>query len=319
MVVLSQPNPGNLITQQHFDLKTINSNNYFIGVSSIPNNSWHRQNPLPQGNNPQSVTCVEANTCYAVGNFGTILKTQNGGSDWEVQTSGTSLKLNSIYCSAILVCYAVSEIDRNTGNPAILTTDDGGSQWSSLPLLVNYNLDSISCIDTLNCYTVSKNGNSLATFDGWHSWSQLNLANRSSIACPQAGVCFAVGANGYISYTTDRGVTWNSLTISNVQSFSSISCTDSNHCMVVADNYYGYGSIYGTSDGGINWVYYTPTVISPLFAVNCKSPTFCVASGYRGAVLVTQDGGANWTILNFNNLTPAFNSVNCPDAIPNYV
>ena len=40
---------------------------------------WFWQNPFPQGNLLSSVFFTDANTGYAVGNVGTILKTLNGG------------------------------------------------------------------------------------------------------------------------------------------------------------------------------------------------------------------------------------------------
>jgi len=40
---------------------------------------WTWQNPLPQGNQLYSVNFPDADTGYAVGNLGTIIKTTNGG------------------------------------------------------------------------------------------------------------------------------------------------------------------------------------------------------------------------------------------------
>jgi len=42
--------------------------------ASFAQSGWYWQNPLPQGN-----PLVDANTGTAVGNFGTILRTNNGG------------------------------------------------------------------------------------------------------------------------------------------------------------------------------------------------------------------------------------------------
>ena len=43
---------------------------------------WFWQNPLPQGNPLTSIKFTDANTGYAVGYYGTIIKTTNGGSNW---------------------------------------------------------------------------------------------------------------------------------------------------------------------------------------------------------------------------------------------
>ncbi len=49
---------------------------------------WTWQNPLPQGNTLKSVYFTNANTGYAVGNYGTIIKTIDGGEQWTILKSG---------------------------------------------------------------------------------------------------------------------------------------------------------------------------------------------------------------------------------------
>jgi len=58
-------------------------------ISAIAFAQWKWQNPLPQGNYLSCVKFVDANTGYAVGSGGTILKTTNGRVKWISQTSGT--------------------------------------------------------------------------------------------------------------------------------------------------------------------------------------------------------------------------------------
>ena len=72
-----------------------------IGLSQ---SGWFWQNPLPQGNNLFAVFFTDANTGTAVGDYGTILRTTNGGVNWVSQSSGTTEYLN-----------AVSLTDDNTG------------------------------------------------------------------------------------------------------------------------------------------------------------------------------------------------------------
>ncbi|MBU1423158.1 MAG: hypothetical protein KKG06_08270, partial [Bacteroidetes bacterium] len=68
---------------------------------------------------------TDANTGTAVGHYGTILRTTNGGALWTTQTSGTTAWLLS-----------VSFTDANTGTAVgsggtILRTTDGGALWTS--------------------------------------------------------------------------------------------------------------------------------------------------------------------------------------------
>ena len=95
-----------------------------LSFNTFSQTGWVWQNPLPQGNTLQSVCYINAPTGIAVGGSGTILRTTNSGSSWEVTTSGTTSDL-----------YSVFFIDANTGAAAgvdgtILRTTNGGVNWS---------------------------------------------------------------------------------------------------------------------------------------------------------------------------------------------
>ena len=51
---------------------------------------WYFQNPSPTLNNLNSIKFVNSEVGWAVGEFGTILKTANGGTTWTLQSSGTT-------------------------------------------------------------------------------------------------------------------------------------------------------------------------------------------------------------------------------------
>ena len=54
---------------------------------------WRWQNPLPQGNNLRAASLVNANTGTLVGDYGTIVRTTDGGNNWTIQSSGTTQTL----------------------------------------------------------------------------------------------------------------------------------------------------------------------------------------------------------------------------------
>ena len=85
---------------------------------------WYWQNPLPQGNTLNGVKFISSTVGWAVGEFGTILYTTDGGTTWTTQTSGTTDDLMD-----------VSFIDANNGwivgwYGTILNTTDGGTTWN---------------------------------------------------------------------------------------------------------------------------------------------------------------------------------------------
>jgi hypothetical protein len=54
----------------------------FIAFSQ---SGWIWQNPRPTGNDLNAVKMIDTNTIVAVGAYGTILRTTNGGGTWTVQ------------------------------------------------------------------------------------------------------------------------------------------------------------------------------------------------------------------------------------------
>ena len=65
----------------------------FLQLTTLAQEDWFWQNPLPQGNRLWSVDFVNELTGWTVGNVGTILKTTNGGTTWTLQTSGITEQL----------------------------------------------------------------------------------------------------------------------------------------------------------------------------------------------------------------------------------
>jgi photosystem II stability/assembly factor-like uncharacterized protein len=74
-----------------------------IGAGSS-GEQWVWQNPLPQGNTLQDFSFADPSKGFAVGARGTILRTTDGGNNWDIPESGTDDDL-----------YGVSFTDPNTG------------------------------------------------------------------------------------------------------------------------------------------------------------------------------------------------------------
>jgi photosystem II stability/assembly factor-like uncharacterized protein len=74
-----------------------------------------------------SICFPASNTGYAVGEFGTILSTNNGGTDWNVLSSGTNYILNSVFFTGANTGYAVG------WGGTILKTSDGGTDFIKEP------------------------------------------------------------------------------------------------------------------------------------------------------------------------------------------
>jgi photosystem II stability/assembly factor-like uncharacterized protein len=87
--------------------KTIDSGNTWVLLNSIVGSIT-------------SIYCIDTNVCYAVGPAGTIVKTTDGGSNWQQQISGTQFSLRKIFCTDQNTCYAVGD------SGIVLKTSNGG-------------------------------------------------------------------------------------------------------------------------------------------------------------------------------------------------
>src|SRR5215218_9869949 len=61
----------------------------------VGSSGWQWGNPLPQGNNVRAMSFA-GTTGYAAGDFGTLLRTTDGGSTWSGLLSGTFTDLNEV-------------------------------------------------------------------------------------------------------------------------------------------------------------------------------------------------------------------------------
>src|SRR5262245_14262982 len=60
---------------------------------------WSWQNPLPQGNELFEAFTPSQDVFFAVGDQGTVVKTESAGAEWEVQygAGGTYVSLQSVF------------------------------------------------------------------------------------------------------------------------------------------------------------------------------------------------------------------------------
>ena len=137
------------------------SNTIATGSSS---RQWVWQNPLPQGNTLQDFSFVDTNNGFAVGARGTILKTTDGGNNWQLITGETEDDL-----------YGVSFINPNIGTVvgnfgAILRTTDAGSHWTIQRDGMSDVLFGVSFTDANTGTAVGSDGLILRTTNGGTNW-----------------------------------------------------------------------------------------------------------------------------------------------------
>jgi photosystem II stability/assembly factor-like uncharacterized protein len=192
----------------------------------------------------------------AVGDYGTILGTTDGGTSWRNQRSGTTNPL-----------YSVSFTDANTGTVVghhgiILRTTDGSAVWTSQTSGTTNDLYAVSFTDGNAGTAVGDNGTILRTTDGGATWT----GQVSGTDAGLSSVSFTDSANGI---AVGHGAIY-----------------DSYGTKILSL----YGVILGTTDGGLQWTREECSITNHLFGVSATDKNTVTAVGDHGMILRVSAG-----------------------------
>jgi photosystem II stability/assembly factor-like uncharacterized protein len=139
-----------------------------------------------------------------VGFSGIILRTTNGGVNWNLQTSGSTNHL-----------MAVSFTDANNGTAVgfsgtILRTTNGGANWNAQTSGVTAALNGVSFTDANNGTVACESGSTiLRTTNGGVNWNPQTSGTNNflyAVSCTDANNGTVVGSAGTILHTTNGGL-----------------------------------------------------------------------------------------------------------------
>ncbi|NQT26967.1 T9SS type A sorting domain-containing protein [candidate division KSB1 bacterium] len=263
---------------------------FFFSVNLKAQEGWFWQNPLPQGNTLQGVSFSDANNGTAVGNYGTIIRTTDGGNNWVAQESGTYENLND-----------VSFTDANNGTTVgnhgtILNTKDGGQTWDAQSSGTTNALYGVSFSDANNGTTIGVMGVILRTIDGGKNWvTQQGVpngwyGNLSSVSFTDVNTGTIVGTSGKVIRTTDGGNTWIEQSSGTTKSLTAVSFLDANNGIAVGTA----GTFIITNDGGTSWTLMQVTE-NNLYDVSFTNINNCLIVGKSATVVLVTEGGTLWT------------------------
>ena len=106
------------------------------------------------------VSFTDANNGTAVGDWGIILRTTNGGTNWTSQISGTTNHLNGVTFTDVNNGTVIGE------NGTILRTTNGGTNWTSQTSGTTNHLNGVSFTDENTGTAVGSGGKILRTTNG---------------------------------------------------------------------------------------------------------------------------------------------------------
>lgn len=194
---------------------------------------------------------------WAVGRWGSVLHTADGGKTWEKQDSGVNYTLSS-----------VSFVDGRNGwavgdSGTIIHTADGGKTWEKQKSPVPYFLMGVQFVTRDKGWIVTERTNILHTEDGGKTWAvqfkDQDFILKSVSFCDERNG-WAVGEYGFVYHTTNGGKTW-----------------------VHQAGEFGFSEETGDVVGG-----------SYLFDVAAVNPKTAWVVGIDGYVAKTVDAGKTW-------------------------
>lgn len=257
---------------------------------------------LPRFPDPLYDLCLTGKRGVAVGYYGTILVSKDGGNKWEQAPSGTKELLTSL-----------SFPDTNYGwvvgsNGTILTTSNGGLTWKPQNSGTSNYLLGVHFVNSQKGWAVGEFGTILHTRDGGAHW-QAQQSGETDLLLEGVRFLdekrgFVVGEFGTILTTSDGGNRWTSIfqkeeEILDIEAIGKMRPTLYN--LDFQDDKIGVavgvgGYILRTQDGGKTWKNVSSPTANHLYRVKSINGDL-YAVGLRGTLLISADQGQNWKLL----------------------
>lgn len=278
----------------------------------------------------RAISAVNQDVVWAGGSKGTVLRTTNGGQNWEViKVSGAEkLDFRGIKGIAPQTAVAVSAGLAEEGQTRIYRTTDAGKTWDVVWQTDQKGvfLDGVAFWDKSNGIIfgdpIDNHLYLLRTSDGGKTWQRLsptvlpaNLPNEASFAASNSTMVVQGSKNVWIGTggadharvfrSTDRGQTWQVIDTDMAANASSgifgLRFWDAKQGIAVGGNYKAdkeaFENVIMTQDGGKTWQKATPTQPAGLkeAVVRLKNGNL-VAVGPAGSC-ISKDNAQTWQPL----------------------
>lgn len=266
----------------------------------------------------------------AVGGFGIVATSTDGGKSWTANFAKKHKELYSIsFCDAGhgvavgedgLILYTIDggsvwQVSKSDFKAAlrgvsmlsatvavavgpeglVLRSTDGGESWKAVASGTDMYLVAVEFADA-HCGLAVGYSTILATDDGGNTWERRSIPAGvgdcllTDIAYANDSVVAIVGSTGVILTSSDGGRNWSSTRSGTTQHLRSIAWSDPRHATAVGHK----GFILHSADGGLTWAAIpsgTEQKLSGIAFINSREG---VAGGESGILLFTGDSGRTW-------------------------
>jgi photosystem II stability/assembly factor-like uncharacterized protein len=186
---------------------------YILFFTISLNSQWQWQNPLPQGNTYFDIDFIDSLNGFVCGQFGTIIKTTDGGSKW------TTIKTNLVKHITSISFYDKNEgwfvVFGDSSKYDFYKTNNGGLNWNKISFIQGSGIVSFNALSFINRqigYFTSFEGLHKTT-DGGSSWQLIPSINPSSPVYFLNETTGWVGVGSKLCKTTNNGALWTPITL----------------------------------------------------------------------------------------------------------
>lgn len=253
--------------------------------------AFQYQLTFPQGNNINSLNVVSDNSYIGVGNFGTFIRTDDGGLTWLVKHFVNTL--NTSFMSAFFSSSTDGFICSSNGH--ILKTVNSGNNWVIQTSGVSTSLNAIYFTNGSNGCAVGASGVILRTTNSGSNWIKITTDTSvvlNTVFFPSQETGYIGGSNGILLKTTNAGVNWSSAYENQnlIKKLFFVNDLTGYLC--------GNSVIKKTVNGGTVWDSIAPFNCNSVSFINSSTGYF-TSSYYK--VYKTTDGGNTFTTLTLNS------------------
>ncbi len=259
-----------------------------------------KEKPLTVHDDLLAIDGRHAANKVAVGKFGLILLTADGGKTWERRASGTDRTLSA-------VCFADPQHGFVVGSGGtVLATSDSGATWQAQNSGTKDQLLGVHTPSPLHAFAVGAFGTVLSTSDAGHRWQKHELKwdeliaqiikdsgyvepnlNAVHFSTPEIG--WIVGEFGLVLHTRDGGQTWVSQRYgSDLPQLYAVKFFDDGRGWAVGQA----GNLIQTADGGQHWSSVQLETKRDLYDLSIEDQHGVIVGD--GVILASRDGGASW-------------------------
>lgn len=233
------------------------------------------------------IASYSENLAWLVTEDSEVLKTSDGGQNWNTMPDNTNSALWGI-------ANVGSDLLWLTGDDGTIRfSSDGGESFQSQSSGVSSWLFGVNFVNSNDGWIAGDGGAILHTADGGLDWTTQSTPTGFRLY----DVCFvdgsygwACGREGTILHTTDGGEIWENQNSQTNQRLYGIDFTDRDNGWAVGWN----GVVRHTTDGGTTWQPVDLGSSVEKYHVDFSDDMHGCIAGFDGEIFITTDGGANW-------------------------